>query len=97
MENIRLTITLETVIMDNNSTQTNIDQLLDQVSAETVAKILMRVAKDLTDEDVDHIEKLDKVDKNGKKVLRFLYEKVPNMETIIFEELQQVRKQASSE
>ena len=80
--------------MDDKSNQTNKYDLLDQVSAEVVAKILMRVAKDLTDEDVDQIEKLDKEDKNGKKVLRYLYEKVPHLETIIFEELQQIRKQA---
>ncbi len=80
--------------MDDSTNQTNRDQLLDQVSAEVVAKILIRVARDLTDEDVDQIEQLDKDDKNGKKVLRYLYEKVPNMESIIFEELQQIRKQA---
>jgi hypothetical protein len=80
--------------MDDNNTHPNED-LLNQVTAQVVAKILMRVAKDLTDEDVDHIEQLDKDDKNGKKVMRYLYEKVPNIETIIFEELQTVRKQAS--
>lgn len=81
--------------MDDNKLQIN-EELLDQVTAQVVAKILMRVAKDLTDEDVDQIEKLDKDDKDGKAVMRYLYEKVPNLETIIFEELQEVRKQASS-
>jgi len=81
--------------MDDNKPQIN-QELLDQVTAQVVAKILMRVAKDLTDEDVDKIEELDKDDKNGKKVLRYLAEKVPNMETIIFEELQEIRRQASA-
>ncbi len=69
--------------------------LLDQVTAQIVAKILMRVAKDLTDEDVDQIEKLDHEDDEGKKIMEYLYQKVPNMENIIFEELQAIRKQAS--
>lgn len=70
-------------------------ELLDQVSAQIVAKILMRVAKDLTDEDVDQIEKLDHEDDEGKKIMEYLYQKVPDMENIIFEELQAIRKQPS--
>jgi len=83
--------------MDNNSNNPQVNEdLLNQVTAQVVAKILMRVAKDLTDQDVDQIEKLDAEDKDGKAVMKYLYEKVPNMETIIFEELQELRKQASS-
>lgn len=69
--------------------------LLDQVTAQIVAKILMRVAKDLTDEDVDQIEKLDHEDDEGKKIMEYLYQKVPNMENVIFEELQSIKKQPS--
>lgn len=82
--------------MDDNSNKPQINQeLLDQVTAQVVAKILMRVAKDLTDEDVDQIEKLDHEDDEGKKIMEYLYQKIPNMENIIFEELQAIRKQPS--
>jgi hypothetical protein len=78
-----------------NNTKTLNQDLLNQVTGQVVAKILMRVAKDLTDQDLDEIEKLDLDDSEGKNVMKYLYEKIPNMESIIFEELQSVRKQAS--
>lgn len=77
---------------NDNQNKPNKDQLIEQVSAEVVAKILVRVAKDLTDQDVDQLEKLGNEDQSGKKVLHFLYQKIPNLETIIFEEMQEVRK-----
>lgn len=81
---------------DNTKPQVN-EELLDQVTGEVAARILLRVARDLTDADVDELEKIDEGDKTGKKVMRFLYEKVPNFETIVFEELQKARKQASAD
>ena len=80
---------------DNTKPQVN-EELLDQVTGEVAARILLRVARDLTDADVDELEKIDEGDKTGKKVMRLLYEKVPNFETIVFEELQKARKQASA-
>ncbi len=80
---------------DNTKLQVN-EELLDQVTGEVAARILLRVARDLTDADVDELEKIDEGDKTGKKVMRLLYEKVPNFETIVFEELQKARKQASA-
>jgi hypothetical protein len=79
----------------DDTTKVN-EELLDQVTAEVAARILLRVARDLTDSDVDALEKIDEDDKTGKKVMRFLYEKVPNFETIVFEELQKARQQASA-
>lgn len=81
--------------MDDNSDQAKRKQLVDQISAEVVAKILVRVARDLTDQDVDQIEKLGDEDRSGKKVLHFLYEKIPNLETVIFEEMQEINKPLS--
>jgi hypothetical protein len=78
--------------MDDNSDQTKRNQLVDQISAEVVAKILVRVAKDLTDQDVDELEKLGNEDQSGKKVLHYLYEKIPHLESIIFEEMQEINK-----
>jgi hypothetical protein len=78
--------------MDDNSDQTKRNQLIDQISAEVVAKILVRVAKDLTDQDVDELEKLGNEDQSGKKVLHYLYEKIPHLESIIFEEMQEINK-----
>lgn len=79
--------------MDDNNIN---EELLNQVTGEVAARILVRVARDLSDADVDELEKIDEQDKNGKKVMRFLYEKVPNFETIVFEELQKARRQASA-
>lgn len=79
--------------MDDNKVN---EELLDQVTGEVAARILIRVARDLSDADVDELEKIDEHDKNGKKVMRFLHEKVPNFETIVFEELQKARRQASA-
>lgn len=78
--------------MDDNSDQAKRNQLVDQISAEVVAKILVRVAKDLTDQDVDELEKLGNEDQSGKKVLHYLYEKIPHLESIIFEEMQEINK-----
>ena len=82
--------------MDDNNQKLTDDQLIDQVTGVVLGRILVKIGKDLRDEDLKEIEKLDQDDKDGKKVKRYLMEKVPNMETIIFEELQEVRKQASS-
>lgn len=79
----------------DDTTKVN-EELLDQVTAEVAARILLRVARDLTDGDVDELEKIDEGDKTGKKVMWFLYGKVPNFETIVFDELQKARQQASA-
>ena len=83
--------------MDDNNQKLTDDQLIDQVTGVVLGRILVKIAKDLRDEDLKEIEKLDQDDKDGKKVKRYLMEKVPNMESIIFEELQKVRKQATTE
>lgn len=79
---------------DDNQNLTD-DQLIDQVTDVVLGRILEKIAKDLREEDIKEIEQLNQNDKDGKKVKRYLMEKVPNMETIIFEELQEIRKQAS--
>lgn len=71
------------------------DQVIDQITDAVTGRILAKIAKDLREEDIKEIEKLNQDDKTGKKVKRYLLEKVPDMETIIFEELQEIRKQAS--
>lgn len=71
------------------------DQLIDQISDQVWQNILIKIARDLSEEDLKKIEELDENDKEGKNVKRYLLEKVPNLETIIFEELQELRKQAS--
>lgn len=80
---------------NDNQNKPNKDQLIQQVSAEVVAKLLVRVAKDLTDQDVDELEKLGNEDQSGKKVLHYLYEKIPHLESIIFEEMQEINKPTS--
>lgn len=80
--------------MDNKKNLTD-DELIDQITDLVFERILQKIARDLKDEDIEEIDKLNKEDKSGKRVRRYLYEKIPNMESIIFEELQQIRKQAS--
>lgn len=72
----------------------NDDQLVDQITDIVMERILRKVAQDLSEEDMKELEILSQDDKHGKKVKKYLSEKVPNLETIIFEELQKVRKQA---
>ena len=81
--------------MDDNNQNLTDDQLIDQITDAVMERILAKVAKDLREEDIKEIERLNQDDKDGKKVKRYLFEKVPNMETIIFEEFQAIRKQAS--
>jgi hypothetical protein len=81
--------------MNDNQNLTD-DQLIDQITDKVFERILAKIAKDLSQEDIEEIERLNKDDKSGKQVKRYLYEKAPNFETIIFEELQQLRKQASA-
>lgn len=78
--------------MDNTQNLTD-EELIEQITDRVFERILAKIAKDLEDGDIDEIDKLNKEDKSGKKVRRYLYEKIPNLESIIFEELQQIRKQ----
>lgn len=81
--------------MNDDNQNLNDDQLIDLVTDQILERIILKVGRNLSDEDLDVLNKLTESDKDGRKIKRYLLEKVPNLETIIFEELQAVRKQAS--
>lgn len=80
--------------MDANQNLTD-EQLIDQITDHVLERILVKVGRDLSEEDLEMLDKLNEDDKDGKKVKRYLLEKVPNLESIIFNELQEIRRQAS--
>ncbi len=82
--------------MNDDNHNLNDDQLIDQITDQILERIILKVGRDLSDEDLETLNELTESDKDGRKVKRYLLEKVPNLETIIFEELQALRKQASS-
>lgn len=68
------------------------NRLIDQVSDRVLQRILIRAARDLSDADLDRIDELNRDDPDGKKVKKFLTEKVPELESIIFQEMQELKK-----